>query len=200
MLHLYLYCKCRSRRQIFTFICVLVIIQQTNLTTEIIEMDGSVLDKVTQVKSTFVRFAMSILTLKIRDGWFYLTGDLGAPFWASEAFTMQILTPEKRDEWFSFMDDPTACIFRQVVHWNSTWSSFDAINISNADFDGRDAHLEADAFVISVKSAILLSYGVILLCYNRSYDLIMFSLIFLFFQCTAKSHLKNVRYMLILCM
>ena len=88
-------------------------------------MDGSILwaiimlpfaDKVTQVKSIFVLFAMSILTLEIRDGWFYLTGDLGAPFWTSEAFTMQILTPGKRDEWFSFMDDPMACIFRQVVH------------------------------------------------------------------------------------
>ena len=41
-------------------------------------------------------------------------------------FTMQILTPEKRDEWFCFMGDLTACIFRQVVHWNSTWSSFHA--------------------------------------------------------------------------
>ena len=70
----------------------------------------------TKVKSTFVRFAMSILTLEKRDGWFYFTGDLGAPFWTSEAFTMQILTPEKRDEWFCFMDDLTACIFRQVVH------------------------------------------------------------------------------------
>ena len=67
-------------------------------------------DKVTQVKSTFVRFAMSILTLEIQDGWFYLTGDLGAPLWTSEAFTMQILTPEKRDECFGFMDDPMACI------------------------------------------------------------------------------------------
>ena len=73
-------------------------------------------DKEAQVKSTFVRFAMSILTLKIRDGWLYLTGDLGTPFWTSEAFTMQILTPEKQDEWFCFMDDPMACIFRQVVH------------------------------------------------------------------------------------
>ena len=72
-------------------------------------------DKVTQVKSTFVRFAMSILTLEIRDGWFYLTGDLCAPFWISEACTIPILTPEKRDEWFCFMDDSTACILRLVV-------------------------------------------------------------------------------------
>ena len=88
-------------------------------------MDGSILwaivmltfpDKVTQVKSPFVLFAMTILMLKIPDGWFYLTGDLGTPFWTSDAFTMQILTPEKRDEWFCFMDDPTTCIFRQVVH------------------------------------------------------------------------------------
>ena len=125
---------------------------------------------------------LSILTLKIRDGWFYLTGDLGAPFWTSEAFTMQILTPEKRDEWFCFMDDPMACIFRQVAHWNSKWSSFDVINT-----DGRDAHLEADAFVKSVKSAILLSYGVILLCYKRSNDLInMFSLIFFLLSMYSK--------------
>ena len=115
---------------------------------------------------------MSILTLEIRDGWFYLMDDLGTPFWTSEAFTMQILTPEKRDEWFCFMGDPTACIFRQVVHWNSVWSSFYAINISNADLHGRDAHLEADSFVESVKWTILLSYGVILLYCNMSNDMI----------------------------
>ena len=73
-----------------------------------------------------------------------------------------------------FMDDPTTCIFKQVVHWNSTWSSFNDINISNADLDGRDAQLEADALVKNVKLAILLSHGVILLCYNLGNDLIMF--------------------------
>ena len=59
---------------------------------------------------------MSILTLEIQDEWFYLMDNLGTPFWTSEAFTMQIFTPEKRDEWFCFIDDPMACIFRQVVH------------------------------------------------------------------------------------
>ena len=38
---------------------------------------------------------MSILTLEIQDEWFYLMGNLGTPFWISEAFTMQILTPER---------------------------------------------------------------------------------------------------------
>ena len=76
---------------------------------------------------------MSILTLEIQDEWFYLMGNLGSPFLTSEAFTMQILTPEKRNEWFCFMGDLTACIFRRVVHWNSTWSSFHAIYISNVD-------------------------------------------------------------------
>ena len=59
---------------------------------------------------------MSILTLEIRDEWFYLMDNLCTPFWTSEAFTMQILTPEKRDEWFCFMGDLTACIFIQVVY------------------------------------------------------------------------------------
>ena len=67
---------------------------------------------------------------------------------------------------------------------------FDAINILNADLDDRDAHIEADVKI--VKSAILLSYRVILRCYNRSDDLIMFFLFF-YFQCTAKPHLKNVK-------
>ena len=83
---------------------------------------------------------MSILTLEIRDEWFYLMDNLGAPFWTSEAFTMQILTPEKRDEWFCFMGDLTACVFRQVVHCNSTLSSFHAIYIANVDLEGRYSH------------------------------------------------------------
>ena len=142
-------------------------------------------DKVTQVKSTFVRFAMSILTLEIRDWWFYLTGDLGAPFWTSKALSMPILTPEKRDEWFCFMDDPTACTFRQVVRWNSTWSSFDAINISNADLDGRDAHLQDRQIPSHMESYCSVTTGVIIwLC---------FSLFYFYFQCTVKSHLKNVK-------
>ena len=64
--------------------------------------------------------AMTILTLEIQDKWLYLMGNLGTPFWTSEAFTMQILTAEKRDEWFYLMDVLTACIFRRVVHSTST--------------------------------------------------------------------------------
>ena len=99
--------------------------------------------------------------------------------------TMPILTPEKRDEWFCFMGDPTACIFRQVVHWNSTWNSFDAIYISNADRDGRDAHLQDRQFHRHIESYCSVTTGVMLwLC---------FSLFFFFFQCTVKSHLKNFK-------
>ena len=111
-------------------------------------MNGSILWAVVILTfSASLKICNVDLDAKIRDGWLYLTGDLGTPFWTSEAFTLQILTPEKRDEWFCLIDDPTACIFRQVVHWNSTWSSFNAINISNADLDSRDAHLKADALV-----------------------------------------------------